>query len=194
MSTARWIDTAEAAVMLRKTLKSAYPGVKFSVTISRYSGGSSIRIEWTDGPSESKVRATAAPFEGKGFDGMIDMEYSKYSWLLPDGTVTFAVSPGTGDSRGSVPFSSYPKPHPDAELVSFGCYVNETRHISEEKLQELVVEYRKQYPQDPPVEVVPAYETKHYRQDATLKSTDRNVNAKVIRILRELEGDPYYGN
>jgi hypothetical protein len=44
-----YISTTDTAKLARKMLKTAFPSVKFSVTSSSYSGGSSIRIKWLDG-------------------------------------------------------------------------------------------------------------------------------------------------
>jgi hypothetical protein len=85
---ARYIDTKDAAVMVRKALKSAFPLVKFSVRISRYSGGSSISASWVDGPTEKQVEAVTSPYGGRGFDGMTDSSTYHDSVLMPDGTVT----------------------------------------------------------------------------------------------------------
>lgn len=38
-------DVKDTAKLIRKALKAAYKGLKFSVTISRYSGGQSISVE-----------------------------------------------------------------------------------------------------------------------------------------------------
>lgn len=75
------IDTKEVAKLVRKSLKEAFPGVKFSVRTDRYSGGSSIRIGWTDGPTEKQVNAVAQRFAGGYFDGMIDYKGSITSFL-----------------------------------------------------------------------------------------------------------------
>lgn len=77
----KYIDTADQAKLLRKVLKESFPGVKFSVRISRYSGGSSIRVNWKDGPTQAQVEAVGAVFEGSYFDGMIDYKGSKYAML-----------------------------------------------------------------------------------------------------------------
>lgn len=69
---ARSIDVTEAARHLRAALKSAFPGVKFSVRSSRYSMGCSIDVAWTDGPSRAAVAPVADRFQGKDFDGMTD--------------------------------------------------------------------------------------------------------------------------
>lgn len=67
-----YVDTKDTAALVRAKLKKTYPWVKFGVRISRYSGGSSIHVSWTDGPTETMVRATCEEFRGDYFDGMID--------------------------------------------------------------------------------------------------------------------------
>jgi hypothetical protein len=75
------LDVTEVAKLIRKALKEASPGVKFSVLSSRYAGGSSIDVLWTDGPTETQVRGLVSKFEGSYFDGMIDYKGSKYHTL-----------------------------------------------------------------------------------------------------------------
>lgn len=70
---ARWMDTKEVAAAIRKDLKAHYPRTKFSVTVSRYSMGSSVRIEWTDGPSERQVKEISNRYDFYQFDGMQDL-------------------------------------------------------------------------------------------------------------------------
>lgn len=71
---ARHIDTADCAKLVRKALKEAFPTIKFSVRISRYSGGSSIDIDWFDGPTEQEVNRVAGWYKGADFDGSIDLK------------------------------------------------------------------------------------------------------------------------
>src|SRR5690606_34789441 len=52
---ARYIDAADVAKMIRKNLKSRFPGVKFSVRTSKYSGGASVDVPWFDGPTQREV-------------------------------------------------------------------------------------------------------------------------------------------
>jgi hypothetical protein len=99
-STTRYIGSTETATLIRGALKSRFPGVKFSVKTDKYSGGSSIRIKWTDGPTDSMVSAVVGQYQGGRFDGMIDLAYSVDHWLSPDGTVTLARDPGTTGSGG----------------------------------------------------------------------------------------------
>jgi hypothetical protein len=54
---------AEQAKQIRVELKKAFPGTKFSVRSKNYSGGSSIRVEWTDGPTTKAVAAIANQYE-----------------------------------------------------------------------------------------------------------------------------------
>lgn len=81
-----YLSCADTAKLIRAKLKATFPGVKFSVRSSVYSGGASIDIKWTDGPTEKLVDAYVAPFAGAGFDGMTDYKYSVGAWLMPDGT------------------------------------------------------------------------------------------------------------
>jgi hypothetical protein len=71
---ARYIDAAEVAKLVRSELKSAYPNTKFSVKTSRYSGGSSIRVHWIDGPTTKEVEKIVGYMHGASFDGMIDLQ------------------------------------------------------------------------------------------------------------------------
>jgi hypothetical protein len=96
-----YLDTAAAAKLIRHLLKAAFPAVKFSVTTSRYSGGSSINVKWTDGPTYRVVDEMVSALEGKGFDGSQDLEYAK------------------------APFSV------NGVLVRTYCYIHCNRHTSE---------------------------------------------------------------
>lgn len=78
----RTIDATEAAKIARQILRDTFPGVKFSVNTDKYSGGSSIRVRWTDGPTEAEAQAAIGQIEGRGFDGMTDSSYLRppFEW------------------------------------------------------------------------------------------------------------------
>lgn len=127
----KYVSLKDTAVLVRKALAKAFPGVKFSVRGSSYAGGASIDVRWFDGPSAKAVNEILGPFESRGFDGMIDMAYCKRSWLEPDGTVHYGASSGTAGSMGCHGAYSHPAPSPDAEMVSFGAnYVQGWRRLS----------------------------------------------------------------
>lgn len=67
-------STTETAKLVRKALKIKFPEVKFSVRSSIYSGGSSISVTWSDGPTQKEVNSVVKFYEGATFDGMIDMK------------------------------------------------------------------------------------------------------------------------
>lgn len=67
-------STTETAALIRLRLKEVFPGVKFGVRSKKYSGGSSIRVSWVDGPTTKDVDAVVEFFEGAVFDGMIDLK------------------------------------------------------------------------------------------------------------------------
>ena len=55
----QWKPVAEDAATIRKALKAAYPTIRFSVRSQNYSGGSSITVEWLEGPSSKNVEDLA---------------------------------------------------------------------------------------------------------------------------------------
>jgi len=69
-----WIPTCEVAKIIKKKLKTSFPKRKFSVRSSKYAGGSSISIGWTDGETEETVEKLIGGFHGATFDGMIDLK------------------------------------------------------------------------------------------------------------------------
>lgn len=82
----RYLSCAETAKLLRAALKSAHPGVKFSVKSHTYSGGASIRVGWTDGPTAPAVDSLVTLYTGGSFDGMTDsMSYHDTLLAGPDG-------------------------------------------------------------------------------------------------------------
>ena len=69
------IDVNECSKLIKRTLKAAFPGVKFSVRLDKYSMGHSIDAQWTDGPTGKQVQAILDRFESSGFDSMTDCGY-----------------------------------------------------------------------------------------------------------------------
>jgi hypothetical protein len=68
-----------AAKNMRVELKRAFPGIKFSVKTSQYSGGDSVRIYWADGPAAVQVERITNKYSGGSFDGMTDSYNHKHS-------------------------------------------------------------------------------------------------------------------
>lgn len=132
MSEREWVSVTETAKLIRWALGREFPRTKFSVRSSKYAGGASIDVAWTDGPTSSQVERITGPFSGKGFDGMVDLGYSKQSWLEEDGTATFAHHEGT---NGSVSERFGSRRTAGARLVHFGAdYVFTHREFSPEFL------------------------------------------------------------
>ena len=65
----------ETSKLIKRTLTTAFPDVKFSVRLDKYSMGCSIDASWTDGPTDAQVKAILDRFDGQGFDGMTDSTY-----------------------------------------------------------------------------------------------------------------------
>lgn len=76
------ISGKDTSKLIKTTLSSRFPGVKFSVRYHSYAGGSSINIYWTDGPTTQEVDEARAGFEGADFDGMTDMKSYNESVLM----------------------------------------------------------------------------------------------------------------
>jgi len=117
----RDVSVVDTAKLVRRALKRAFPGQKFRVRSRSYSGGASISVRWTDGPTEPEVRAIVAPYAGADFDSSIDLKHSCESWLSPDGSAAWGYCAGTVGSMGSDPGYAYAPPTPDAELVRFAA-------------------------------------------------------------------------
>lgn len=71
---ARYLSCAETAKLVRSTLKEKFPATRFSVRSKEYSGGASITVRWTDGPTAKRVDEEIDRFSGSDFDGMIDLK------------------------------------------------------------------------------------------------------------------------
>jgi hypothetical protein len=117
----KYLSCAETAKFVRTALKKNFPGVKFSVRSSVYSGGASIDVSWVLGPTTKEVDAVAGQYESADFDGSIDMETRYDHWLLPDGSALVKHGPGTEGSMGYIPAVSNPMPA-GAIPVSFGAH------------------------------------------------------------------------
>lgn len=73
----KYISVVETAKFVRQALKAAFPAITFSVRSKSYSGGASIDIQWTDGPTSKAVERIVQRFEGADFDGMTDLKTYK---------------------------------------------------------------------------------------------------------------------
>src|SRR4051812_33768963 len=79
-----YLSCAETAKLVREVLKHEFPGVKFSVRSSTYSGGASIRVGWVDGPTGRAVDSVVCLYKGAEFDGMIDLKTYHDSILVDE--------------------------------------------------------------------------------------------------------------
>lgn len=68
----KYLSCADTAKLVRKSLKEAFPGVKFSVRSSTYSMGAEIHVRWIDGPNVRQVEDVVGIFSGSYFDSSID--------------------------------------------------------------------------------------------------------------------------
>lgn len=78
---------------LRAQLKARWPGVKFTITTKRYSGGNSLSVRWIDGPAVSLVDAIADRYQAGHFDGQSDCyDYSDSAWTRAFGEAKYVFT------------------------------------------------------------------------------------------------------
>ena len=82
----RYVSCVDTAKLVRRDLRTAFPGIKFSVRSDQYAGGAAIRVEWTDGPTDDAVTKVVKPYQGATFDGMTDSK--DYVTVVVDGVPT----------------------------------------------------------------------------------------------------------
>ena len=87
----RYYTTAGTAALIRGVLKAAFPAVTFSVRSSEFSGGSSVDIDWTDGPTEQAVEVLVGKFAYGTFDSMQDLAGIKEPETVIDEAGTLRV-------------------------------------------------------------------------------------------------------
>ena len=116
-----YLNATQAAKLIRKALKQAFPKTKFSVRSQYYSCGSSVHISYTNGPTSDSVEEVAASLVGGAYcDGMADM--------------TVATD---GDMRLTV----------DGPVVyRFGGYITARREIDEETAADFITRYVCEHP------------------------------------------------
>lgn len=75
---------ANTAKAIREELKKVFPSYKFSVTSKSFSGGDSVHISWTNGPTTKQVDSIVNKYQYGHFNGMEDIyEYSNNIEGLP---------------------------------------------------------------------------------------------------------------
>lgn len=156
-SRAVYIGSTDTAKLIRAQLKAKFPGTKFSVRTDKYSGGSSIRINWVDGPTDDMVEAVVSAFNGSGFDGMTDYKYSQGAWLMPDGSAdlrSVEAHYGTdGDTIEAAKDGAIP--------VSFCAdFIFTNREISRSAMDRALRSYAARYPGDELAEAIKAGDVK----------------------------------
>lgn len=66
-------SAANCAAAIRQELKKSFPDIKFSVKSDNFSGGNSVHIEWTNGPTDDQVRDIVRKYQYGSFNSMDDM-------------------------------------------------------------------------------------------------------------------------
>ncbi len=146
----RYITCAETAKLVRLALVKNFPSYKFSVRSKTYSGGASIDVSWTDGPTTEAVDKIVGVFEGARFDPMCDLKYGAEHYLASDGTAQIRRTYGHSYDTDQIT-----PPPPNTEIVEFGSdYVHTNRHLSVAFLHQAAVTVCGRYGLDPLPEIV----------------------------------------
>jgi len=75
---------AATADAIRQELKTAFPGVKFSVKSESFAGGNSVHVSYENGPTSDKVNDIVKKYQYGNFNGMEDIyEYSNSREDIP---------------------------------------------------------------------------------------------------------------
>lgn len=84
---------ALAAANIRRELKVAFPGVKFSVRSRSFSGGDSVDIDWNGGPTDAEVQEIARKYQCGDFDAMEDLYRYRHSvWTAVFGSAKYVMT------------------------------------------------------------------------------------------------------
>lgn len=78
------IPTKDVAALLRKELRTAFPGVKFSVRCATGTASAWINVTYDDGPTWLQVDAITRKFQGRSFNGQTD-SYDEHGTTLVAG-------------------------------------------------------------------------------------------------------------
>ena len=86
-------DVAQRAKPLRQQLKQVFPNGKFSIRSSHFSGGNSLDVDWTNGPTTAAVEAITKQHPSIAYDeasgevllgGNRDVSYHRLFSLITD--------------------------------------------------------------------------------------------------------------
>lgn len=91
-ASAVWLDAPQVAKLIRADLKVAFPAVKFSVKSSRYSMGSSVSVQWTDGPNVKQVEWVMSTYDFRYYDSHTDYHGTSEARMIGDQLVRSSVS------------------------------------------------------------------------------------------------------
>lgn len=176
----RTIIATDTAKLIRIHLK-AY-GTTFKVRTDRSTG--SISVTWTDGPTVKQVETVTDGFAGGRFQSSTDCNYSATSWYCPEHGARSAQTYGSDyEPDNNVQRSRCCS---QAEHVHFGTrFVQATRRLSREFLEELAVQIRRDCGMDPnaPMDMqVPEGSRWHYGIYSTVNESARLFSRDVPQL------------
>lgn len=124
-----------ASKNIKIELGRAFPGVKFSIKTSRYSGGDSIDVRWIDGPVTAQVDEIVRRYQAGWFDGMSDSyNFIDNAWNDAFGDAKFVFANRSMSdaaiaralrlvaSKYAIPLAQLGLPSPSVEAYKRGDY------------------------------------------------------------------------
>lgn len=85
-------EAARAAIEIRKLLKKKFPGAKFYIRSKNYTGGDSIYITWSLGPTRDMVENAVAKYQYGYYDASEDLyKYSNARENIPQVKFVFTT-------------------------------------------------------------------------------------------------------
>lgn len=123
------IPAADVARFIRKELKSAFPGIKFSVSSTRSGWAAEegrVRVAWVDGPTADKVEAITKKYEGIRLEMDVAGYWGSERIANEDGTY-FAV--GTVDTERSMSNETHARITATAISLSGASNLNDFNRI-----------------------------------------------------------------
>lgn len=107
-----YVSVTETARQVRAAVRKAFPGVRFSVRSTSYSGGSSVRVGWTDGPQVAEVDKVVQPLVEAYRSRYVftEREFSDgYRAELEAAVLFLSGKPGPFDGNGHYDFGITPE-------------------------------------------------------------------------------------
>lgn len=108
---------------IRTELKQKMPNVQFKVHSENFSGGNSVDIYYTDGPTSNSVEAITNKYQYGHFDGMIDIyEYSNTRKDIPQAKYVHVNRKMSDETRDKIIIKHNSEWCEDGQITDLNAY------------------------------------------------------------------------